>query len=85
MAVNMSEEHVEDVSEEYSADNASVQPVSSSPPKKNTPAQQEDVQDVVRETVSWLNNFVQNDPFASTIIGLVVLILLLGGVFLVLL
>ena len=26
------------------------------------------------------NNFVKNDPFASTIIGLVVLILLLGGV-----
>ena len=43
--------------------------------------QQEDVQDVVRETAHWVNNFVKNDPFASTIIGLVVMIVLLGGVF----
>ena len=52
------------------------------PPQEVGNPLNEDVQDVVRETANWINNFVKNDPFASTIIGLVVMILLLGGVFL---
>ena len=85
MAVNISEDHVEDHSEEVSADNRSAEPISSAPKKPKLQTQQEDVQDIVRETVNWITSFVQNDPFASTIIGLVVLILLLGGVFLMML
>ena len=79
--MNISEDYVEEPSEEANADESSVRNISPSLPKKKVQNQQEDVQDVVRETVNLLNHFVQNDPFASTIIGLVVLILLLGGVF----
>lgn len=78
-AVNVSEEHSSDSQHDVSpAANASSPQIE---PKRHQ--SQEDVQDVVRETANWVTNFVKNDPFASTIIGLVVLIVLLGGVFLV--
>mgnify|MGYP001189246798 CR=1 FL=1 len=80
-AVNLSEEH----SSERPRDNTPAPKVSTSTVESKKDSPQEDVQDVVRETVNWVNHFVKNDPFASTIIGLVVLILLLGGVFLALL
>ena len=44
---------------------------------------QEDVEDIVRKYASLFREFVQDDPFAMPILGLVGLILLLGGIFLV--
>ena len=43
---------------------------------------EDEVRDIVQEVGSSISAFIQNDPFASTIVGLVVLILLLGGIIL---
>ena len=46
------------------------------------PNADDEVRDIVQEVGSSISAFIQNDPFASTIVGLVVLILLLGGIIL---
>ena len=79
-AMNVSEDH----SSESPAGKTNTPKEASPITETDRPRHQEDVQDVVRETAHLINNFVKNDPFASTIIGLVVLIVLLGGVFLIL-
>ena len=49
---------------------------------ESPPNADDEVRDIVQEVGSSISAFIQNDPFASTIVGLVVLILLLGGIIL---